>query len=185
MIINTWPALYLVMQNDGDGMQRAEMKRENLMEAVWDLYAEQKGNVDEDDLIILFDAFFEDVFDIVVEDGSIEEYSSLLAKMAKDVIENGTESSLYKKILQEYESKIGRMNNLQNSLSVVEESIEVAEDGADESPAATQCPANSNSVNDMDIDQQMHQPEDSKEEEMEADEDGWIKVNTKRKGKKK
>jgi hypothetical protein len=37
----------------------------------------------------------------------------------------------------------------------------------------------------MDIDQQMQQPEDSKEEEMEADEDGWIKVNTKRKGKKK
>jgi hypothetical protein len=169
------------MQNDGDGMQRAEMKRENLMEAVWDLYAEQKGNVDEDDLIILFDAFFEDVFDIVVDDGSIEEHSSCLAKMAKDVIENGTESSLYKKILQEYESKIGRMSNLQNSLSVVEESIEVADEG----PATAQCPANNNSVNYMDIDQQMQQPEDSKEEEMEADEDGWIKVNTKRKGKKK
>jgi Pre-rRNA-processing protein TSR2 len=85
-LINKWPALKLIINNDSEGILRAQTKSNNLIESIVEYWVEEGGKLELDDMIDFFDAYFEDVFEVGVDDGSIEENSSLICNLWSDIL---------------------------------------------------------------------------------------------------
>ena len=165
-VLFAWPALRLAMDNDGDGYLKASIRRNNLREAVLDFWADSsftgadgsiQTDLDIDDLAELFEAYFEDVFEVAVEDGSLDSTAAYLIKLWEKVKTKGVADEEIVSLLQKNQDRLTKNNA---------------------PPAVEQPPQQEEAEMDV-IETEEEQPEAPL-----VDEDGWQTVDRRRRKKK-
>ncbi|KAI3636872.1 hypothetical protein MIR68_005139 [Amoeboaphelidium protococcarum] len=179
VLVQTWDALQLSIQNDGDGLERALGKRQSLCEELVSYMTEYGDRVDVDDLVDFYDAFFADVFDIQVQDGSIDQYAELSLALYNEY-SGSDQDPVWKRVQAMSESKVKVNSDIQM----------IPDDHMNGSPDIVmhndiEMSGNAAAVDDMSDQMAIDSRQTASQKAIanQPDEDGWITVTRKSKGR--
>lgn len=85
MVFSRWSTLQMAVQNEWGGPDSKE-KYEWLIDETIDLFSKRGPKIDLDDLLDLFDGVFDAEFEMIADDGSVEEVSSVLLDLFNECI---------------------------------------------------------------------------------------------------
>ena len=168
-LLRTWPALRLALENDPDSSTDAAQKRQNLAEEIIDYFDQHGQNIESEDMADFYGAFFQDVFELVVDDGSVEAMASRTCALFRTLLQRDT------RVLQELLDLSARFANAGIQSQVVVDNCEVDAsdvDTEDDTAAGVATQQSSHAVVNRQLRQQPVQPA------VEIDEDGleWTPV---------
>jgi hypothetical protein len=84
MLLNQWDALQFILKTDADGHICASTKISNLHTAIHEYLAEYQSQVTSEDMEDLLDAWFDDVYDTIIDDDSIVQIADLCCRLWRE-----------------------------------------------------------------------------------------------------
>lgn len=94
LLLGQWDALQLILRQDPDGSAQAAQKLTYLIQALYDYFDEyaQQYQLTGEDLREFYEGWFEDVFDVFVDDGSLDDVARWTCELWREC-ESGAAAS--------------------------------------------------------------------------------------------